>query len=454
MPFKTQYGTHYHMTEGCSGATIPCGTEGLEPCAICCGNGGGRNGEPSGDGLAGGSAPSAGMDGEYAIDDGTPEVDGENGENGETDGDASTSISLTGDAITRGESGLTHGQSAPSGDVGRDDIKEGLERASNPDGHDALAQAGNRMYTSRAVPEIVLTEDELAFVAKVLTQYAMAETVVGEAGTEMGIMGVAGQQEFLRVLGAMKNDIIQMMDEDEHIAAAKRELQKEVERRVAANFHPVMELEPTNMRYLPFASFPVEFDGYDLCQGIPDATGWEGMPFVDANRDGYGYTPVWDYLPEPFETGEPFPARLTVGRYQFEATVTCGITPDPKNPIRGDRDYGLEVSIPEPARPRVTGVRMASIAYNGRKVPLDGEMARDFDDFDDFRNALDDWLADRERIHRPAFGHGGVDRKTRAFLGWQAKKRQRQEKERQHHEEYLAHEEMLRHQRAERMSRL
>lgn len=42
MPFKTPYGSHYHMTEGCHGATIPCGTEGLSPCSDCCGDGGGH----------------------------------------------------------------------------------------------------------------------------------------------------------------------------------------------------------------------------------------------------------------------------------------------------------------------------------------------------------------------------------------------------------------------------
>lgn len=36
MPFKTPYGSHYHMTEGCHGATISCGTEGLTPCSDCC----------------------------------------------------------------------------------------------------------------------------------------------------------------------------------------------------------------------------------------------------------------------------------------------------------------------------------------------------------------------------------------------------------------------------------
>lgn len=43
MPYRTPYGTHYHMTEGCCGATEACGsTEGLAPCSICCGVGGGN----------------------------------------------------------------------------------------------------------------------------------------------------------------------------------------------------------------------------------------------------------------------------------------------------------------------------------------------------------------------------------------------------------------------------
>lgn len=50
MPFKTQYGSHYHMTLGCHGATIPCDTAGLEPCSDCCGQAGG--GAPSGQGAS------------------------------------------------------------------------------------------------------------------------------------------------------------------------------------------------------------------------------------------------------------------------------------------------------------------------------------------------------------------------------------------------------------------
>lgn len=42
MPYKTRYGSHYHITYGCHGATESCSsTEGLEPCSDCCGAGGG-----------------------------------------------------------------------------------------------------------------------------------------------------------------------------------------------------------------------------------------------------------------------------------------------------------------------------------------------------------------------------------------------------------------------------
>lgn len=39
MPFRTEHGTHYHMTSGCCNATIPCDVTGLAPCSICCGTG-------------------------------------------------------------------------------------------------------------------------------------------------------------------------------------------------------------------------------------------------------------------------------------------------------------------------------------------------------------------------------------------------------------------------------
>lgn len=55
MPYKTKRGSHYHMTYGCHRATISCGTEGLEPCATCCGA------RPSADTGATGGAGAAGV---------------------------------------------------------------------------------------------------------------------------------------------------------------------------------------------------------------------------------------------------------------------------------------------------------------------------------------------------------------------------------------------------------
>lgn len=55
MPFKTPYGSHYHTTYGCHGATEACGTEGLTPCSDCCG-GAGRSASARGEltpGIAG-----------------------------------------------------------------------------------------------------------------------------------------------------------------------------------------------------------------------------------------------------------------------------------------------------------------------------------------------------------------------------------------------------------------
>lgn len=59
MPFRTRYGTHYHESQGCPAIagkeTESCGTDGLEPCSLCCGEG--RGGAGAG---AAGSAGSTG----------------------------------------------------------------------------------------------------------------------------------------------------------------------------------------------------------------------------------------------------------------------------------------------------------------------------------------------------------------------------------------------------------
>ena len=71
MPYKTPYGSHYHMTLGCHGADIPCDATGLFPCSDCCCNGmvggapGGMGGA-FGSGMPGASMPRHGNGDTYA----------------------------------------------------------------------------------------------------------------------------------------------------------------------------------------------------------------------------------------------------------------------------------------------------------------------------------------------------------------------------------------------------
>ena len=61
MPYKTKYGSHYHMEEGCHGATIPCDTNGLEPCSDCCGTKGDGGAAGGSSGGSAGGAPTGGF---------------------------------------------------------------------------------------------------------------------------------------------------------------------------------------------------------------------------------------------------------------------------------------------------------------------------------------------------------------------------------------------------------
>lgn len=121
MPYKTRYGSHYHMTEGCHGATIPCDTKGLTPCSDCCGKsdgaGGGREGAGSA-GMAGGSAATG--DGSYrkvaasAADEG---------------GVPASKVVMKADAMAAaGLGGMRSGMRAP-GDVSGADVADALARA-------------------------------------------------------------------------------------------------------------------------------------------------------------------------------------------------------------------------------------------------------------------------------------------------------------------------------------
>lgn len=113
MPFKTQYGSHYHMTQGCHGATIPCGTEGLTPCSDCCGTRDG--GTPS----SGGSTPSGMSAGEFSYEGShfaEPAIDARHGE-------SDSNPVIDGSRITdAGRVALESGSAAPSVSIGADAI--------------------------------------------------------------------------------------------------------------------------------------------------------------------------------------------------------------------------------------------------------------------------------------------------------------------------------------------
>ena len=69
MPYRTRYGKHYHMEQGCHGAEIPCGTEGLTPCSDCCGKTGAGSVPRAATGAAAAGSPRTGTTGTA----GTPE---------------------------------------------------------------------------------------------------------------------------------------------------------------------------------------------------------------------------------------------------------------------------------------------------------------------------------------------------------------------------------------------
>lgn len=118
MPFKTQYGSHYHMTYGCHGATIPCDTAGLTPCSDCCGGSGIGGGDGSrslsGTTLAGGTGGGS----EQGLGQDTGDF-GEAGEAGSKEATRPSSIEdAIGDAVAQaGTRGATSGMSAPEAEI-------------------------------------------------------------------------------------------------------------------------------------------------------------------------------------------------------------------------------------------------------------------------------------------------------------------------------------------------
>ena len=111
MPYKTRYGKHYHMEEGCHGATIPCGTNGLSPCSDCCGTKGG-GGDPHGTGVPPAGAGTGTPADETAEDDRVeaPDARAEARDANATESPAARSAGIA----EAGRQAMAEGQSAPS----------------------------------------------------------------------------------------------------------------------------------------------------------------------------------------------------------------------------------------------------------------------------------------------------------------------------------------------------
>ena len=105
MPFRTKSGSHYHMTEGCHGADIPCDTSGLAPCSTCCGGGG----EPGGTGPASspGTAPGASAQGDHGQAVVTPAPASA----------APSRLDAISGAVEAGQQAMAEGMPAPEGEA-------------------------------------------------------------------------------------------------------------------------------------------------------------------------------------------------------------------------------------------------------------------------------------------------------------------------------------------------
>lgn len=408
------------MTEGCHGATIPCGTEGLTPCSDCCGSGvsSGSGSSPSSvdAGAGSGSSDGTGEDVSYVTEDvGT---------------DSGTETGITAGTYESGVGGLANGMATPDADqVGI--APSDLLRVN---GENGLAHADSGLYTSRAVPEIVLTENEARLVARTLAMYI--DSGAYAIGRDSEGYAQAYEKDFKKVLQGMMSDLVPVMPKSEHEERARQEITALAEREVATNCRPVDHLVPCDPRYVPFTSYPVKLRGAFLIQGIPSATGWEGVPFADAARDGKSWymgrnCPIWDYLPEPFETHEDVPISLEFGNYRLEAVINCGISPVPGSTIKDDYDYGMTIEAPAPAVPRVERVRLTAAIRKGVPIELEDDLMQEDGDFDKFRHGVENWLAKQEKLGRPAFGDSPMDLGGSAFMRYciERDKKQREKEE-------------------------
>lgn len=120
MPYKTEYGSHYHETYGCHGATIPCDTAGLTPCSDCCGHGHGSSDGLASAGPSGAGSPvGTGVTGEHQTGDGT------DGISPASQPSPSQPVRDSDELVSKGAEGLSDGLSAPESDVDA----EGIGRA-------------------------------------------------------------------------------------------------------------------------------------------------------------------------------------------------------------------------------------------------------------------------------------------------------------------------------------
>lgn len=372
-----------------------------------------------------------------------------------TEGRGSDELAISPATLRGGIDGLMHGLDAPESDAADIETTD-FRRISESS---ELAHARNGLYTSRAVPEIVLTEDEARTVAKVLAMYV--DSGAYTIGRDEEGIGIADDRDFKKVLSGMMNDLVPVMPKAEHEELARRELLAKAQREVERNYRPVDHLVPCDPKYVPFTSYPVEIKNGSLARGIPGATGWEGVPFADAARDGrHRYmpdTPVWDYLPEPFATHEDVPISLTVGKYRLNAIINCGISPVPGATVKDDYDYDKMVETVAPAIPRVERVRLVSATRDGAPVDIGDGFPHDDGDFDAFRHDIDEWLAQQEQHGRPVFANSKMERNGRAFMRLcvERSRREREEAERSRRwrEQQAAKDVQKARERAERMSR-
>ena len=141
MPYRTQFGSHYHEIYGCHGATIPCDTKGLEPCSDCCA-GGGHPDDPDGPGDdVMKDIPLAtkiiikGVNSFQGFEKPDPEPEGMPGHarqapvEQEHESALQSPVASSAEVVEMGQEGLSDGILAPDGGIDPEEIEDGIKRA-------------------------------------------------------------------------------------------------------------------------------------------------------------------------------------------------------------------------------------------------------------------------------------------------------------------------------------